>query len=78
MIGAIITIGIILFGFLMVGIYACIKISGMCSQMEDNYRLKRDVAKLKKKEYMRKWREKNREHYNEYQRNYQKGKRNEK
>jgi hypothetical protein len=53
--------------------------SSIQSRMEEeSYRLRTMEKRNKRNEYMRKWREKNREHYNQYHREYmKKGKSNE-
>lgn len=76
MIGAVIVIvAVIVLGF----IWCFCKMSSIQSRMEEeSYRLRTVEKRNKRNEYMRKWREKNREHYNQYHREYmKKGKSNE-
>ena len=69
---------VFLIGFI-VFLISALKISSWCSRQEEYRLAKKYVDKQNRhKEYMRKWRENNREKYNEYHRNYQKEKRNQK
>lgn len=77
MLGAVIFICLILFVLAGFSIFAIMKISSECSRQEEYRLAKKYVDKQNRhKEYMRKWRENNREKYNEYHRNYQKERRN--
>lgn len=72
MIGAVIVIvAVIVLGL----IWCFCKMSSIQSRMEEeSYRQRTIAKKNKRNEYMRKWREKNREHYNQYHREYMKKK----
>lgn len=79
MLGAFIFICLILLVLAGFCIFAIMKVSSECSRQEE-YRLGKKYVdrQNRQKEYMKKWRENNREKYNEYHRNYQKERRNQK